>query len=69
MYKRQEKDGKKLSFEVLIPNDYTALKNAAPVLQYQLKNAGIEMTISELEGAAIKAQALDGNYQIGRAHV
>ncbi len=59
-----EKDGKKLSFEVLIPNDYTALKNAAPVLQYQLKNAGIEMTISELEGAAIKAQALDGNYQV-----
>lgn len=59
-----DKDGKKLSFEVFVPNDYTALKNAAPVIQYQLKNAGIEMTISELEGAAIKAKALDGSYQI-----
>ena len=59
-----DKDGQKLSFEFLSPNDYTALKNAAPVLQYQLKQVGIDLQISEMESAVTKTKAQDGDYQI-----
>ncbi len=58
-----DKDGTKLSFEYLVATDYTAMKNAAPVIQYQLKQIGVDMVVSELEGSAIKAKALEGNYQ------
>lgn len=59
-----DKDGQKLSFEFLSPNDYTALKNAAPVLQYQLKQVGIDLQISEMESAVTKTKAQEGTYQI-----
>lgn len=59
-----DKDGQKLTIEFLAPNDYTALKNAAPVLQYQLKQAGIDLQISEMESSVTKTKAKEGDYQM-----
>ena len=58
-----DKDGQKLSIQIYFPNDYQALKNAAPVIQYQLKQVGIEMEISELEASAVKMKTVEKDYQ------
>lgn len=58
-----DKDGQKLSITCYFPNDYPALKNAAPVVQYQLKQAGIDMQISEMEASAIKIKVQEQGYQ------
>ena len=60
-----EKDGKKVSVEMLIPSDRTSLKNAGPVIQKQLKAVGIEAKITEQDAAYIKSTMKEGNYSVG----
>lgn len=60
-----EKDGEPLSFEMLIPSDRASLKNAAPVIQQQLKNVGIDAQIVEQEAAYIKASMEANDFTMG----
>ena len=60
-----EKDGQKLSIEMLVPSDRASLKNASPVIQQQLSAIGVDASIREYEAAYIKTQLKDDNYQMG----
>lgn len=58
-----EKDGKKLTFEFYSSTDRATAKNSAPVLQEQLRLLGIDMVITEYEGAYIKQLMRENDYQ------
>lgn len=60
-----EKDGEKLSFEMLIPSDRASLKNSAPVIQQQLKNVGFDAQIVEQEAAYIKTSMEANDFTVG----
>lgn len=56
------KNGKPLSFEIMVPNDRPALKKAAPVIQSQLAAAGIKVELKEFESRYIKQAVKDKNF-------
>ena len=57
-----EKNGTKLSFELLVPGDRTSIKNAAPVIQKQLKAVGFDAEITEQDASYIKSKVKDDDY-------
>ncbi|MGO4860939.1 ABC transporter substrate-binding protein [Atopobiaceae bacterium Sow4_H2] len=57
-----EKNGTKLSFELLVPGDRTSIKNAAPVIQKQLKAVGFDAKITEQDASYIKSKVKDDDY-------
>jgi peptide/nickel transport system substrate-binding protein len=59
-----EKDGEKLTLEMLVPNDRASLSNAAPVIQKQLQAVGIDATITEQESAYIRTAMEDNDIEI-----
>ena len=48
-----EKDGKKLSFEVMYPSSNVAFEKAAVFMQAQMKQAGIDMKLKSMEFSAL----------------
>jgi peptide/nickel transport system substrate-binding protein len=62
------KDGEKLDFEFLVPFDVPTLKKIAPVIQSQLKKAGINLNIREFEDQYVKQTARDRKNQISMRH-
>ena len=60
-----EKNGEKLSFEFLVPNDRASLQKAGPVLQAQWAKVGIDAQIREYEASYIKSQMKDDKYTVG----
>ncbi len=48
----RDKDGRKLSFSLLIPSGSKTMKEFVPVWQEALKKAGVEMKVNELDWAA-----------------
>ena len=48
-----EKDGKKLSFEVMYPSSNVAFEKAAVFMQAQMKQSGIEMRLKSMELSAL----------------
>lgn len=48
-----EKDGQKLSFEVMYPSSNVAFEKAAVFMQAQMKQAGIEMRLKSMEFTAL----------------
>ena len=59
-----EKDGKKLSIELLTASNRTTTKNSAPIIQKQLMNVGIDAQIREYESAYIKQMHRDDDYDV-----
>lgn len=60
-----EKDGKPLSFEMLLPSDRASLKASGSVLQNQFKAIGVDAQIREYEADYIKQQMKDDKYDMG----
>ncbi|MDD4376605.1 MAG: ABC transporter substrate-binding protein [Eubacteriales bacterium] len=59
-----DKNGKNLTIEYASPTDKASSKAAAPVIQEQLKNIGIDLQIKEYEQAYIKQLVRDNKYQM-----
>ena len=59
-----EKDGQPLTIEYCSPTDKASNKAAAPVIQAQLKEIGIDMQITEYESAYIKQLQRDNDYEM-----
>ncbi|MDD5937829.1 MAG: ABC transporter substrate-binding protein [Clostridiales bacterium] len=60
-----DKDGQKLTFELLVASDRASIKAAAPVLQNQFAAIGVDAQIREYEGAYIKQLMKDDDYTMG----
>ncbi|MBE6908620.1 MAG: hypothetical protein E7474_03285 [Ruminococcaceae bacterium] len=60
-----EKDGQKLSFEMLLPSDRASLKASGPVLQKQFAAIGVDAQIREYEADYIKQQMREDAYDMG----
>jgi peptide/nickel transport system substrate-binding protein len=60
-----EKDGQKLSFEMLLPSDRASLKASGPVLQKQFAAIGVDAQIREYEADYIKQQMREDQYDMG----
>ena len=60
-----EKDGEKLSFEMLLPSDRASLKASGSVLQSQFKAIGVDAQIREYEADYIKQQMKDDEFDMG----
>ena len=58
------KDGEKLTLEMLTAMDVSSLKLAAPIIQKQLREVGIDLQIRELEHAYVKSNAREGKFQL-----
>lgn len=58
------KDGKKLTLEYLVALDEIDIKDAAPVMQAQLKSIGIDLVLKEMEYSALREQTKAGNYDL-----
>lgn len=65
----REKDGEKLTLEMLTAMDISAIKLAAPVIQKQLREVGIDLQIRELEHAYVKSNAREGKFQLATRKV
>jgi len=65
----REKDGEKLTLEMLTAMDVSAIKLAAPIIQKQLKEIGIDLQIRELEHAYVKTNARKGEFQLATRKV
>jgi len=65
----REKDGEKLTLEMLTAMDISAIKLAAPIIQKQLKGIGIDLQIRELEHAYVKSNAREGKFQLATRKV
>ena len=65
----REKNGEKLTLEMLTAMDVSAIKLAAPIIQKQLKEVGIDLQIRELEHAYVKSNARDGKFQLATRKV
>ncbi|GIH15934.1 ABC transporter substrate-binding protein [Rugosimonospora africana] len=57
------KGGKQLAFSITIPSAYTEQVGAAQVIQANLKQAGIKVTVNGVSVDAINALTQKGNYQ------
>lgn len=60
----REKNGKKLSLELLVDGRNEEDKALAAVFQNQLKEAGIELVVTSLDAAAIKDRISNRSYQM-----
>ena len=65
----RDKDGEKLTLEMLTAMDVSPIKLAAPVIQKQLKEIGIDLQIRELEHAYVKSNAREGKFQLATRKV
>ena len=65
----REKDGKKMTIELLTALDVFAIKSASPVIQQQLKAIGIDLQIRELEHSYVKDRAKEGKFQLATRSV
>jgi len=65
----REKDGEKLTLEMLTAMDVSAIKLAAPIIQKQLREVGIDLQIRELEHAYVKSNAREGKFQLATRKV
>lgn len=65
----REKDGKKMTIELLTAMDVFAIKSAAPVIQQQLKGIGIDLQIRELEHSYVKDSTKEGKFQLSTRSV
>lgn len=61
-----EKNGKPLSLTMMVALDFPLLKQAAPVVQSQLKQAGINLELREYESKYIKQAIVDNNFQLAQ---
>ena len=59
-----EKDGKKLTIELLTSSNRSTTKNSAPIIQKQLMNVGIDAQIREYESSYIKQMHRDDDYDV-----
>lgn len=59
-----DKNGQKLTIEYCAATDNATSKSTAPVIQEQLKAIGIDLQITEYEGAYIKQLQREGNFQM-----
>ena len=59
-----DKNGTPLTIEYCSPTDKASNKAAAPVIQAQLKEIGIDLQITEYEAAYIKQLQKDNNFQM-----
>lgn len=57
-----DREGRPLSFELLVPGTSTARKRAAVIIQDQLKQAGISMSITELEPNSMGSRVSKGKF-------
>jgi len=65
----REKNGEKLTLEMLTAMDVSAIKSAAPIIQKQLREVGIDLQIRELEHAYVKSNAREGKFQLATRKV
>jgi len=65
----REKDGEKLTLKMLTAMDVSPIKNAAPIIQKQLKEIGIDLQIRELEHSYVKSNAREGKFQLATRQV
>lgn len=65
----REKDGKDMTIELLTAMDVVSIKTAAPVIQKQLKEIGIDLQIRELEHSYVKDSTKDGDFQLSTRSV
>ena len=61
----REKDGSKLTVEMLVSGDRASLKNAGPVIQKQLQAVGFDAQITEQDSSYIKTQMKEDNFTVG----
>ncbi len=59
-----DKDGKKLVLDITVTSNNEEDKALCAIMQDQLKNAGIELTITALDGATLKDKTVNGEYQL-----
>lgn len=57
-----DKGGKRLAFELMVPTSSGLRRQAAVIVQDQLKKAGIEMTIAELEFNTFFSRSASGHF-------
>ena len=60
-----DKDGEKLSFEMLLPSDRASLKASGPVLQMQFAAIGVDAQIREYEADYIKQMMKEDSFVMG----
>lgn len=65
----REKEGEKLTLEMLTAMDVNTIKLAAPIIQKQLREIGIDLKIRELEHAYVKSNAREGKFQLATRSV
>ncbi len=65
----REKDGKDMTIEFLSAMDVFSIKAAAPVIQKELKEIGIDLQIRELEHSYVKDSTKEGNFQLSTRSV
>jgi peptide/nickel transport system substrate-binding protein len=65
----REKDGEDMTIELLTAMDVFSIKAAAPVIQKQLKEIGIDLQIRELEHSYVKDSTKDGDFQLSTRSV
>lgn len=61
-----EKNGKPLSISMMVPLDSPFLKQAAPLIQSQLKKAGVDLELREYESKYIKQAVVDHDFQLAQ---
>lgn len=59
-----DKDGKKLTLDVTVASNNEEDKALCAIMQDQLKDAGIDLTITALDGAALKDSTVGKEYQL-----
>ncbi|HZK60934.1 MAG TPA: ABC transporter substrate-binding protein [Anaerovoracaceae bacterium] len=65
----REKDGKDMTIEFLVAMDISSIKSAAPVIQKQLKEIGVDLQLRELEHSYVKDTTKEGNFQMSTRSV
>lgn len=65
----REKNGEKMTIELLTAMDVVSIKAAAPVIQKELKEIGIDLQIRELEHSYVKDSTKEGNFQLSTRSV
>lgn len=59
-----DKDGEKLVLDITVTSNNEEDKALCAIMQDQLKNVGIELTITALDGATLKDRTVKGEYQL-----
>jgi peptide/nickel transport system substrate-binding protein len=57
-----DRNGRRLSFDIVVPTSSTPRVRAAQVIQEQLRRAGVDLTITELEFNAFRERATAGRF-------